>query len=132
MMRDLDDLLRHLRPTLRPGVYAFCTYPADRVPADLPVLMAFREVEGWTLILKDDVAAANNLVPLYRAAWIELGVESDLAAVGLLAAVTTALAAAGISCNVVSAVRHDHLFVPADRGVEAVAVLERLVERASY
>ena len=30
---------------------------------------------------------------------------------------------AGIACNVVAAVRHDHLFVPADRGAEAVAVL---------
>jgi hypothetical protein len=59
-----------------------------------------------------------------------LGVESDLAAVGLLAAVTGALAAAGISGNVVSAIHHDHLFVPVDRGPDAVAVLERLSREA--
>ena len=131
-MRDVTTLLRHLRPTLRPGVYVFCSIPGDCPPSDLPVLMTFREAEGLTLILKEDVATTNNLVPLYRAAWVELGVESDLAAVGLLAAVTAALAAAGISGNVVSAVRHDHLFVPADRGEDAVAVLERLSEQASY
>jgi hypothetical protein len=88
--------------------------------------MSFREAEGLTLLLDEEVAARNGLSPLYRAAWIELGIESDLAAVGLVAAVSTALAAAGISCNVVSAVRHDHLFVPPDRAAEAVAVLERL------
>jgi hypothetical protein len=128
-MHDLTTLLRHLRPTLRPGVYVFCTYPGDRPPPELPVLMTFREAEGLTLILNEDAAAANNLEPLYRAAWVELGVESDLAAVGLLAAVTGALAAAGISGNVVSAVHHDHLFVPADRGADAVAVLARLSDR---
>ena len=123
-MRDLAALLRHLRPTLRPGVYVFCTAPGDRT--DLPAVMTFREAEGLTLVVEERVAAANSLTPRFRAAWVELGVESDLDAVDLLAAVTGALAAAGISCNVVSAVHHDHLFVPADRGAEAVAVLERL------
>ena len=123
-MRDLTALLRCLRPTLRPGVYVFCTAPADRT--DIPALMTFHEVEGRTLIIEEAVAAAHRLVARYRAAWVELGVPSDLDAVGLLAAVTGALAAAGISCNVVSAVHHDHLFVPAERGAEAVAVLERL------
>ena len=126
MLRDLDTLIRDLRPTLRTGSYAFCTYRGDRPPADLPVLMSFRETEGLTLVVEESVAAVNRLSLRYRAAWIELGVESDLAAVGLLAAVTGALAAAGISCNVVSAVRHDHLFVPLDRAGEAMAILNRL------
>ena len=127
-VQDPAALLRHLRPTLRPGVYVFCAAPGDR--ADVPAVMTFREAEGLTLIVEEPVAAANNLTPRYRAAWVELGVESDLDAVGLLAAVTGALAAAGISCNAVSAVRHDHLFVPADRGAEAVAVLEQLSREA--
>jgi hypothetical protein len=54
-----------------------------------------------------------------------LGVDSDLAAVGFLAAVTARLAA-GIGANVVSAYRHDHVFVPAGRGGEALAALEEL------
>jgi hypothetical protein len=53
-------------------------------------------------------------------------VDSSLEAVGLTAAVAGALAAAGISANVVAAFHHDHVFVPADRGVEAMACLDRL------
>ena len=37
-----------------------------------------------------------------------------------------ALAAEGISCNVVAALNHDHLFVPVDRADDAIAVLDRL------
>jgi hypothetical protein len=53
-------------------------------------------------------------------------VRSSLAAVGFLAAVTRALAGAGISANPVSGFHHDHLFVPWDRREEALAVLEAL------
>jgi len=49
-----------------------------------------------------------------------------LAAVGLTAAVARALADAGISCNVVAAAHHDHLFVPVDRAAEAIEALSRL------
>ncbi len=52
--------------------------------------------------------------------------HSDLAAVGLTAAFATALAAEGLSCNVIAGVHHDHLFVPWDRRVDAMAALERL------
>ncbi len=43
---------------------------------------------------------------------------------GLTAAVATALAKEGIACNVVAALRHDHLFVPYDRAAEAMEVLK--------
>ncbi|MFM8747512.1 MAG: hypothetical protein ACKOED_12755 [Aestuariivirga sp.] len=36
------------------------------------------------------------------------------------------LADAGIACNVVAALRHDHLFVPAGRADEAQAILQAL------
>jgi hypothetical protein len=66
----------------------------------------------------------------FRAAWITLSVYSDLHAVGLTAAVAAALASEGISCNVVAALRHDHLFVPVDRADDALTVLERLQAEA--
>ena len=57
---------------------------------------------------------------------VTLRVHSSLAAVGLTAAVATALTGVGISCNVVAGYFHDHLFVPVDRGQEAVEVLSSL------
>ena len=57
---------------------------------------------------------------------IVLTVHSSLNAVGLTAAVAGALAAAGISANVVAAHYHDHIFVPSERAVDALAVLEQL------
>jgi hypothetical protein len=50
--------------------------------------------------------------------------------VGLTAVVSSALAEAGIACNVVAATRHDHLFVPIDRAADALAILRRLQEAA--
>jgi hypothetical protein len=63
---------------------------------------------------------------VFRAAWITLTVHSDLEAVGLTAAVSVALGAAGISCNVVAGTYHDHLFVPAQKAADAMAALRKL------
>ena len=56
-------------------------------------------------------------------ALITLNVYSALDGVGLTAAVATALARAGIACNMVAALNHDHVFVPIERAQEALAVL---------
>jgi uncharacterized protein len=123
---DLSTLLATLQPTLNGGVMVFCTLPADVRVAEVPLVGLFREAEGVTGILAEDDAMALGIAPLFRAAWITLSVRSDLQAVGLTAAVAGALSAAGISCNVVAAAHHDHLFVPIDAGRAALAVLERL------
>jgi hypothetical protein len=55
-------------------------------------------------------------------------VHSSLEAVGMTAAIATALTARGISANVVAAFYHDHVFVPWDRrqdAMEAIAALGR-------
>jgi hypothetical protein len=62
----------------------------------------------------------------FVAGWITLQVHSALAAVGLTAVVSTALADAGISCNVVAGYHHDHLLVPLERVDEALTVLHGL------
>ena len=58
--------------------------------------------------------------------WITLDVHSSLEAVGLTAAVSAALAEENISCNVVAAYYHDHLFVPVADAERAMETLMRL------
>ena len=57
--------------------------------------------------------------------------HSDLAAVGLTAAFSRALGDAGIACNVIAGVHHDHLIVPAERAGDALAALRALQARSA-
>lgn len=125
-IRDLDVLLASLHAVRNPGVYAFCVAPSGMDAGCIPAIALFHEREGITAILLEESAAALGLTVAFRAAWITLKVHSDLEAVGLTAAVAAALTAEGISCNVVAAVHHDHLFVPIDRADDAIDVLDRL------
>ena len=128
--RDLHALLVGLRPALAPGAYAFLALP-DGVAVDpAKIVASVREPEGLSLIVPEDVAHALGLPIVFRAAWITLTVQSDLAAVGLTAAVSRALADAGIGCNVVAGVHHDHLFVPFDAAQAAMDVLRVLSQSA--
>ena len=127
---DLDDLLASLQAERNPGVYVYCALPAGVDAPDVPALGVFREQEGVTAILEEADAAERGLTVAFRAAWITLRVYSDLHAVGLTAAVAAALASEGISCNVVAALHHDHLFVPVNRADDALAALERLQAEA--
>jgi hypothetical protein len=54
---------------------------------------------------------------------ITLTVHSALDGIGLTAAVSAELTAAGIPCNVVAALHHDHVFVPAAQAEAALAAL---------
>ncbi|WP_441236680.1 ACT domain-containing protein [Bradyrhizobium sp. 930_D9_N1_4] len=127
--RDLDALLRQMRPELRPGTFVFCTIAAnERIPAALNALLTFREQEGTTLVISREEAEAAALRYAFPSRLITLTVHSALDAVGFLAAITARLADAGISVNAVSAFHHDHLFVPADRADEAMVLLQQMSE----
>jgi uncharacterized protein len=126
---ELSPLLRSLQPLLHDGAYVFCATENAVDLVALNPLATFRELEAMTVIVEESVAAAHGLTPHFRAAWITLTVHSDLSAVGMTAAVATALADEGISCNVIAAVHHDHLFVPVDRADDAMRVLRELSER---
>ena len=103
-----------LKPRLYSERYAF------KATADQSLGEAFaliREDEGLTAIRAD---AAGDW------ARISLGVHSSLEAVGLTSALSNAFAEAGISANIVAALRHEHLFVPWDRREEALRCIEAL------
>jgi hypothetical protein len=123
---DLDTLIRTMRPALAPEVLVFVTLPLGTVPGGLHPVMSFEEPEGTTLILPRTVAEGLDLPYQFPCRMITLRVHSALAAVGFMARVATALAAAGIPTNPVSGFYHDHLFVPEGQADQAMAVLARL------
>ena len=124
-MAELKELLGNLQPRRRPGEYVFCstTRRHARALEGAPVAL-FREEEGVTVVLPQSRAEATGLA--YEGVWsqIELGVRSDLTAVGLLAAVCARLAEAGVPANAFSAVHHDHLFVLEADAERALELLE--------
>lgn len=124
---NLGEMLNRLSPILLDEVYVFCTLPdADYgAMAHLSPLCCFREKEGLTLILAREKAEAAGLPCQTVFRCITLGVHSGLSAVGLTAAVSTALASEGISANMVAAYFHDHVFVPGNKADAAMAVLNQ-------
>jgi hypothetical protein len=122
---DLQTLLSGMRPELNPGRYVY-TMAEGGVPSGVTPVVMVAEQEGLTLVVPQAEADAAGMAYDYVAGWITLRVHSALAAVGLTAAVSRALADAELSCNVVAGFHHDHLFVPYDRAEEAVDVLRRL------
>ncbi|MBR0857548.1 ACT domain-containing protein [Bradyrhizobium liaoningense] len=127
--RDLDALLRNMNPEMLDGTFVFCTFaPSASIPATISPVLTFREREGTTLVVLHEEAERAELRHEFPSRLITLTVHSALDAVGFLAAVTSRLAEAGISVNAVSALHHDHLFVPADRADEAMAVLQEMAK----
>ncbi|CAN7212772.1 ACT domain-containing protein [Mesorhizobium sp. LjNodule214] len=126
---DLKKLLATMTPELLAGVHVFVTLPPGMpVPGALEPVMLFREREGTTLIVLEDETRAAGLDAVFPCRMITLNIHSSLEAVGFLAAITARLARAGMGVNPVSACYHDHLFVPADRAEEAMALLRQLAE----
>lgn len=123
---DIKTLLKDMTPKLHKGTYVFCTV-TDLKDIDVSKLVSlFLEEEGWTIILEKSQADLLNLSYSYESAWITLTIHSSLDAVGLTAAFSAALSKALISCNVVAAYYHDHIFVNQKDAALAMSVLEGL------
>ncbi len=126
-IKDLDELLKKMKPVLADKEFVFCTISEARFNRlKLKPLLIFNEKEGRTLIIEKTAADANSLP--YSGTWalITLTVYSDLSAVGFLAKITHELAEAGISVNAVSAYYHDHIFVPIETADKAMKILKNL------
>jgi uncharacterized protein len=122
---DLTTLLRHMRPELHAAPYGFAV--AGPAPVAAPFAM-IAEDEGMTVIAPLSALEASGIGGTDPMARISLTIHSALTAVGLTAAIATALAARGISANVVAGFHHDHLFLPWDRRDDAMAALRALSE----
>jgi hypothetical protein len=122
---DLAVLLCRLSPRLNEGEYVYARVSGEP-PAGVRAVVTVREDEGLTVVVLRQDADAFGLPYDFVAAWITLRVHSALAGLGLTAAVSRALADAGISCNVVAGFFHDHLFVPHDRADDALRALASL------
>lgn len=123
--RDLAKLLAGMQPVRRPGSYAFVALE-EPAPPDLVVEATVREDEGWSGLVATADARRLSLPFEVELAWLTLSVHSDLEAVGLTAAFSAALGAAGIPANVVAGLHHDHVLVPAplaDRALDALRAL---------
>jgi len=126
-IKNLDELIKSMKPELNRGKFVFCTILKDKLDMlKVKPMMLFEEKEGITIIIKKEDADNNKLN--YENIWamITLNVHSDLSAIGFLARITNKLAENGISVNAVSAFYHDHLFVPFDKAEMAIKLLNSL------
>jgi uncharacterized protein len=121
--RDLMVLLGSMEPVLSPEPYGFAVWEGGVLP--FQPFATVMEAEGLTVVAPLAALQAAGLVsePWAR---VSLTVHSDLAAVGLTAAIASALAREAISCNVIAGYHHDHLFVQWERREAALAALEAL------
>jgi uncharacterized protein len=123
--KNLEKLLKEMKPVRNDGDYVFCTIRDIREMEMKDVLFMFREKEGVTIVIQKELADALNLSYSFVAAWITLTVHSSLEATGFTAAFSKALAAENISCNVVAAYYHDHVFVNKEDTERAIVVLNK-------
>ena len=126
---DLAVQLAQLSPRLNAGEFVFITLK-QRLPLNVRPLAYFHEWEGESVVLRAEQAEIIGIKYGTTYSWITLEVHSALESVGLTAAVTGALAKAGIPCNVIAAFHHDHLFVPFADRENALAVLRDLQQNS--
>jgi hypothetical protein len=125
--KELAVLLKNMEPVLHSGDYVFCTVKDLKQVSDLDkVLFFFRETEAVTIVLEKATADEWKLRYTYISSWITLNIHSSLEAVGLTAAFANALKQENISCNVVAAYFHDHIFVAKQDAQKAMEALYSL------
>jgi hypothetical protein len=123
--KDLEKLLKTMKPEHITGEYVFCVVH-DLTNLNLnDIIMTFKEQEGTTIVIKKEFADSLKLEYSFIASWITLTVHSSLEAVGLTAAFSSALSQEGISCNVIAAFYHDHIFVDKKDTDKAMEILNR-------
>jgi len=123
--KDLARLVASMSPVLSGEPWGFARARKGLAPGPEDFAL-IREAEGLTLIAPVKRLEVLGLDPGISMARISLTVHSSFEAVGLTAAISGALADAGLSANVVAGYYHDHIFVPWEDREQALAVLEAL------
>ncbi|WP_276169070.1 ACT domain-containing protein [Zobellia alginiliquefaciens] len=126
--KDLAKMIKGMTPKLNEGEYVFATLTNASLISRADILSEFKEKEGSTVIIAKQKADALKLSYEYVASWITLEIHSSLEGVGLTALFSSELAKHNISCNVVAAYYHDHIFVDRKDAEKAVVVLKGLSE----
>lgn len=123
--KNLEILLKTMKPKRNLGEFVFCEVEnLEKINLN-EIVMTFREEESITIITKKEIADKLNLKYSFIASWITLTIHSSLEAVGLTAAFSKALSENGISCNVVAALYHDHIFVDIKDTEKAMEILHK-------
>lgn len=126
--KNLEILLRKMKPKLNSGEFVFCEVKSLEKINLNEILMTFREDESITIIIEKEIADKLNLKYSFISSWITLTIHSALEAVGLTAAFSKALSENEISCNVVAAFYHDHIFVDKKDAEKAMKILNKFSE----
>ena len=120
---NLQVLLSTMEPVLDENPFGFVSLSSDNnLLATMVPFAIIRENEGVTIVMPLAELEQRSLI---SEAWakISLTIHSSLSAVGLTAAIATALGKENISANVVAGYYHDHFFVQWDRRFDAMEVL---------
>ena len=123
---DLQKLLQTMQPKHNAGEFVFCTITNLHLVDTKKIISLFKEDEGYTIIIQKELADELKFSYTGLYSWITLTVHSSLEAVGLTAAISNALSNAKISCNVVAAYYHDHIFIPVKDANKAIEILKTL------
>src|SRR5271167_3951344 len=104
--RDPENVLGDLSVERRPG--AFCFVDLRDVPAGTLIHATVVEAEGTTAVIETHALDPTSVPPTIVVAWLTVRSATALDAVGVTAVISGALADAGIPCNVLAGLHHDH------------------------
>lgn len=125
---NLGQLMRGMSPKLNEGEYVFARVENFNGIDRDTTICEFKEEEGITIVIEKAKADEIGLAYEFIASWITISIHSSLDAVGLTALFSSELTKYNISCNVIAAYYHDHIFVDKKDAKKALKILTALSE----